>query len=155
MKIRLRNCDPGQREEIRAALDFYIRRLLGDRMSRNIEIDVTFVEGLRRRERRKGDVIYRGNLSQKRYRKFHIRIDRNMGLRAKLLIMAHESAHIKQFVRNELRDYRADRVTWHGQCIREDAINYWERPWEIEARGWETGLYVLWRQHRKTALDKD
>lgn len=149
LKINLRNCRPEQRKDIRAAAILYAERLMGPKLAANLDINITFVPGLRRHQRIRGDAIYREREYVRRHRKFSIRLDDDMCLRLKLLILAHEMVHVKQFARNELRSFGNDRTRWQGKRLSESTINYWVRPWELEARGWEMALYAMWKQHKK------
>ena len=45
-------------------------------------------------------------------------------------VLAHEMVHVKQYVRKEL-DYRMN--TWKSKPVDPDEIEYYDRPWEIEA----------------------
>lgn len=148
-KIRMHNCPSEQRAELRAALSFYLEALLGPKLCSNITTRVVFVSGLRRRERRRGDVLGFTKGSQRLPRDFKIRMDADIGLRSKLLILAHESVHIRQFARGQLRGYGTARTRWQGRAASSNMITYWDHPWEIEARGMELSLYVKWRRLRK------
>ena len=148
-KIRLYNCLPEQRQELRAAMEFYMETHLGPKLSRNICANVTFVHGLRRNERRRGDVCWAKYDTERRPRTFRMRIDADIGLRSKLFVIAHEVAHIKQFARGELKGLGTTRTLWHGHRVASQSLSYWDYPWEIEARGMELSLYVKWRRHKK------
>ena len=134
-KIRMRNCPSEQRKELRLALDFYIQTLLGPTLARNIRTDVTFVHDLRRNEKRRADVLWSGYATERKPRTFRMRVDADIGMRAKLLVLAHEAAHIKQFAREELRGLGTNRTFWNGNRVACESLTYWDYPWEIEARG--------------------
>lgn len=55
----------------------------------------------------------------------------------------HELAHIKQFATNTLRFKHGGVVSWKGEHVQEGV--YWLAPQEIEAAGYETNLYRLWK----------
>ena len=74
---------------------------------------------------------------------FEMDIESSMTLRKKLLSVAHEMVHVKQFTRGELK--HTDTLTakrWLGKTYNES--NYWDCPWEIEAYGRELGLFTMW-----------
>jgi len=148
-KIRMRNCPAKQKEELRQALDFYIQTLLGPKLARDIRTNITFVHDLRRNEKRRADVLWSGYATERKPRTFRMRVDADIGMRAKLLVLAHEAAHIKQFAREELRGLGTGRTFWNGNRVACENLPYWDYPWEIEARGMELSLYVKWRSHKK------
>ena len=39
-----------------------------------------------------------------------------------------------------------DHVKWEGEVLDRTSMNYWDLPWEIEANGRETGLFVRWAE---------
>ena len=151
-KIRMRNCPVDQRVELRSALDFYIQTLLGPKLSQHIQTQVLFVHDLRRKERRRGDACWIRSGVERRPRTFRVRVDADIGLRAKLLVLAHEAAHIKHFARGELKGLGTDRTLWNGHPVACKSISYWDYPWEIEARGMELSLYVKWKAHKKKLM---
>lgn len=53
--------------------------------------------------------------------------------------LAHEFVHIKQYVRGELKSY-AKKHKFKGKTYLVEDIDYFDRPWEIEAYGREVGL---------------
>ena len=65
-----------------------------------------------------------------------------MNMYAIVRALAHEMVHAKQYAIGELMDGpNYLRVRWMGKWIKsQDEKNYWDRPWEIEAYGKETGL---------------
>jgi len=41
---------------------------------------------------------------------------------------------------------KTQEVRWLGKRFTHDNTDYWDRPWEIEAHGRETGLFVRWAE---------
>lgn len=83
-------------------------------------------------------------------RDFEIEVDSKLTLRKMLTTVAHEMVHVKQYARRELTgDY-----TWQGRTYNPKNCNYWDQPWEIEAHGRETGLFVRWAEHYNLASKK-
>ncbi|MGZ4850510.1 MAG: hypothetical protein ACXV2C_03915 [Candidatus Bathyarchaeia archaeon] len=79
-------------------------------------------------------------------RNFTIYLRKDMGTRRMLLSLAHEMVHVKQWATGEMKEYIRDMEKCKFQGKIYNAVdtheNYWlNQPWEIEARGWEMGLY--------------
>ena len=75
-------------------------------------------------------------------REFEIEANKKMGLRRLLETIAHEMVHVKQYARGELTETH---YAWKGEPVDENT-EYWDLPWEIEAHGRETGLFVRFCQ---------
>lgn len=74
-------------------------------------------------------------------REFEVEVNKKLGLRRLLETVAHELVHVKQYARGELTENNA----WKGITVDADT-EYWDLPWEIEAHGRETGLFVRYVQ---------
>lgn len=66
----------------------------------------------------------------------------------KLLIdLGHELVHIKQYLNNEIFDYKSGDIRYKGSYFdssyAENEELYYDSPWEVEAYGREWGLYVM------------
>lgn len=146
MKIRMTNCDPTRRDEIRAAMKFYAQKLFTSRIIENLDFRVTFVPNMRKTQKIWGEIYPH---RARRLRKFTIRIAEDAALKNQLMAIAHEMAHAKQYANDEMREIGMRWTRWQGKKMLDDNIIYWDRPWEIDARGWETGLYIQWQQHKK------
>jgi hypothetical protein len=72
-------------------------------------------------------------------RTFEIEVDRTQPLRRLLETLAHEMVHVKQYARRELNP---NINCWMGKTVNPKKVSYWDLPWEIEAHGRETGLFV-------------
>jgi hypothetical protein len=64
-----------------------------------------------------------------------------------LVDLGHELTHVKQYLNNEIFDYKDGGVRYKG-VIFDDSYNqdeeaYYMSPWEIEAYGREWGLYKM------------
>lgn len=89
-----------------------------------------------------------------RPREFEIEIDSRMKLRRLLETICHEMVHVKQYARGELYESgRQNKHRWQGEWIDKDP-DYWDRPWEIEAHGRETGLFVRWAEANELGKKK-
>ena len=47
--------------------------------------------------------------------------------------------HIKQYAYNETNETL---TRWKGQRVDSETIDYWTQPWEVEAHGYEAGLFT-------------
>lgn len=65
-------------------------------------------------------------------------------LRQVLMSVGHELVHIKQYEKNEMKDYKNGDVWFKGKRYKdwEDMENYYFTPWEIESYGYEISLYL-------------
>lgn len=58
--------------------------------------------------------------------------------------LVHELVHVKQFAHNELKFYRMSSCSrWEDIVIGEET-DYWDQPWEVEARAFEKPLFDVW-----------
>ena len=68
-------------------------------------------------------------------------------LKQLLIDLGHELVHVKQYLNNEVFDYKDGGVRYKGvifdNSYYEDEETYYESPWEIEAYGREWGLYRM------------
>jgi len=65
-----------------------------------------------------------------------------------LRTLAHELVHVKQYALGELRQLPSTNneiCVWHGKRY-EWEMDYWERPWEIEALGREKGIVLKYSE---------
>jgi hypothetical protein len=104
-----------------------------------------------------GWTIYNGFVNGRR--KFTVTLSSGMiNTRAKkritkyknlLKTLGHELIHVKQYLNNEMFDYKDGTVTRYrgekyvySQSLEFDEV-YWDSPWEIEAYGRQEGLYHM------------
>jgi hypothetical protein len=70
-------------------------------------------------------------------------------LKAIMLDLGHEMIHIKQYLNNELFDYKSGDVRFKGKIFasadEKDEEAYYNSPWEIEAYGRAPGLYNMYK----------
>jgi hypothetical protein len=84
-------------------------------------------------------------------RTFEIEVDRRLPLRRLLETVAHEMVHAKQYARRELHPVNN---AWLGKTYNPKKVSYWDLPWEIEAHGRETGLFIRWVEENDFATKK-
>lgn len=74
-------------------------------------------------------------------------------LKQLLIDLGHELVHVKQYLNNEVFDYKDGGVRYKGIIFDgsyyEDEEAYYDSPWEIEAYGREWGLYRMFVNHLK------
>ena len=70
-----------------------------------------------------------------------------------LIDLGHELVHVKQYLNNEIFDYKDGGVRYKGVIFDDsyykDEESYYDSPWEIEAYGREWGLYRMFVNHLK------
>ena len=71
-------------------------------------------------------------------REFVIAIQSNLNDREKMITLAHEMVHAKQYAYGELNE---EMNKWCGVAVNADDIDYDDRPWEIEAESIAHELY--------------
>lgn len=141
--------------ELFNAVAFYGETLMSKRLIFGIDIKIVFIPKLEAHHKVSADCAW--NDDNIRPREFIIRLDADMGKRKMFISLAHEMVHVKQYVKNEMRDMmRCASVTkWYRESIDTNNTDYWDLPWEIEAFGREAGLYVrfkkLWLKEKNYA----
>jgi hypothetical protein len=128
---------PKQRRYVESMVQFCIDTLM-PRM-RTLEIEVKLCSP-------KGAMGYCLELDNNR--EFEIEVDRTLSYRKMLETVAHEMVHVKQYARRELHP---SKHTWCGKTYNPTKTSYWDLPWEIEAHGRETGLFVRWAEKERIA----
>jgi hypothetical protein len=67
--------------------------------------------------------------------------------------IAHELTHVKQYLNNELFDYKDGKARYKGEVFHlghaDDLQTYFNSPWEIEAYGREHGMYKMFQEKLK------
>jgi hypothetical protein len=79
-------------------------------------------------------------------------------LKQLLIDLGHELTHVKQYLNNELFDYKSGDVRYKGLVFDAshymDEEKYFDSPWEIEAYGRELGLYKIFCNKLKEEREK-
>lgn len=72
-------------------------------------------------------------------------------LRLAFEYIGHELIHVKQYLKNEMFDYANEDVRYRGRRFTnwQEGEKYYFSPWEIEAYGHMTGLYMCFKQKLK------
>ena len=138
MAITIETTGPKRERELIVSLAYYCIYKMMPR-KKNLEVDIVQVTNLRDTEGDWANCIDTEDLNT-----FEIKVDKGMSLRKKLLSVAHEMVHVKQFSRKELAHTESISYSaWYGKRYR-TTNKYWELPWEIEAYGMELGLFNQW-----------
>lgn len=136
-----------QRDYCRSIARWSAHHLLTDRMASSVSVNIALVKDLFYTKGSYGDCEPL-DMDSRRPKEFKIRVDSSMKMRSLLTTVAHEMVHVKQFVKEEMK-VLSERTSfipmtkYHGKLYY-DHMNYWEQPWEIEAHGWERGLFEMW-----------
>ncbi len=84
---------------------------------------------------------------------FSIEVKKDLPMREKMIVLMHELVHMKQHIAGELdfggliidKDGMKCKTTmWMDEEVDENSIDYFDRPWEIEAFGRQLGLFIRW-----------
>ena len=105
--------------------------------------------------------MYQGVINDKRqfdvvltYPRYNATAKKPLTRMKKILIdLGHEMIHVKQYLNNEIFDYKNGFVRYKGEefddSYKSKLENYFESPWEIEAYGRELGLFRIYEQMKK------
>jgi len=147
-----------QRKYVRSMVNFCIDSLM-PRLKHKLDITVELKTNKDGLGDNLGTCIWED--TNNRPRLFLIEACSKLNMRTLLITIAHEMVHVKQFARNEQKHMiRANKVKWMGKTVDTNKVSYWELPWEIEANGRETGLFINWcvtnkLGHKKWTFDKN
>ena len=130
---------------IENAVSFYGEVLLGKRMANNVDVFVKLSKDLKKKEEAYG-YCHITDDSLSRPREFMIELDASMKHKLEDILtwLAHETVHLKQFVRKELWDYESGRVQWKSRSY--GRVHYDDQPWEKEAYRLEGELYEMFEE---------
>jgi len=149
MKLILRakgvTLTPKERKILKMATHFYASRLMSDRLSNTLEININVIKDFYVKTRILGEAFPKDDvLGMPSNKQFVINLEWNkMGKRV-LQCLAHEMVHVKQYAKGELKFHeKRNLVTFQREQYQGD--EYWESLWEIEAYGREVGLYQKFR----------
>lgn len=79
----------------------------------------------------------------------YIKIDIEQSANAKMITLAHEMIHVKQFVKGELVHCGHNAYRWNGKIYRHiHEIPYKQRQWEREALKKQYALSKQYRRHK-------
>lgn len=142
MKVSVRGQnDRLSKAEIRDYMDFLADMLMSPRMSKSLTIIVKCLP----LKKVKGFCMSTDDQYGQRPKEFLIELDTKQSKASQLKTLAHEMVHVKQYAKGELADLdRQRKVKFNKKKYSTDTF-YWLQPWEIEAYGYEYGLYRMYR----------
>jgi hypothetical protein len=150
MKLILRakgaTLTPKERKILKMATHFYASRLMSDRLSNTLEININVIKDFYVKNKILGEAFPKDDvLGIPSNKQFVINLEWNNKLGKRVLqCLAHEMVHVKQYAKGELKFHeRGNLVTFQREQYQGD--EYWESLWEIEAYGREVGLYQKFR----------
>lgn len=128
------------RELVERAAFFFEKELIHPRTAQILEITFHF----KKLKGAYGFCIYED--SNVRPREFTIEIDKGMSDENIIKTIAHELVHVKQYVKGELKErYKPNHFhMWHDELIIVNDDNFYDVPWEVEARKLEQELFLLY-----------
>jgi len=133
-----------QKREYAESICNFVAEKFMPRLKDKITINLEFVSGLKKRESIYGDCIWEDE--DFRPREFTIRVDAGMDMRMTLTTIAHEMVHVKQYAKDEMKQlFSVNKTRFKGEYV-PAGTDYWDQPWEIEAHGRETGLFIQWAE---------
>ena len=141
MIIHVKGSNKAVRKLVEIAAWYYAEKLMGKRTIANLEIDINLRKDLMSKDNNEGTATWEDdNIFPK---EFLIELDVGVKIRNLLITLAHEMVHVKQWAKNEMYEYsKLDEVRFNKTKFNMAEIDYWDYPWEIEARGRELGLFI-------------
>lgn len=146
MKISVRGKnDRLTKKEIRDVIVFATDILLGKKLSKNIQITVL------NSNLKKYEWGYCGptDWDNRKHREFEILLNHNTSKNNQIITLLHEIVHIKQYARDELKQYDLTTFRWLGKRLTVGVDDYQSLPWEKEAHQTELVLMQLYKEHMK------
>ena len=132
---------PKERKILKLATHFYASRLMSERLSDSLEIDINIIKDFYKKSKVLGEAFPKDDcIGMPSKKQFVINLEWNKLGKRVLQSLAHEMVHVKQYAKGELKFHeRRNMVTFQREQYQGD--EYWESLWEIEAYGREVGLY--------------
>lgn len=109
-----------------AAIVYFADSLITRQLSRNLHITIKY----KKTENYWGLTSVEGYNKSGKPRHFVIEVNRFLNEREKIMTIAHEMVHIKQYA---ILDLNEEMTLWRGKSINADKIPYINQPWEKEA----------------------
>lgn len=119
---------------IRSAAHFFAWCLFSAKTRKKITVRINFVKGLMRNQKAFGDAVFVDRAW--RPRQFEIRLDRNLGKKMMLRVLAHEMVHVQQWVNGRMVDLSDGRIRYCNEDWPSNSLKrkkQWQLPWEREA----------------------
>lgn len=116
------------------AIDYFADALLSPQLKQHIIINISF----RKTDNHWGLTIIEDYNSKGKPREFILEIKKDLKKHERLMTIAHEMVHVKQYANMELNEQMN---MWQGNYINSDIVPYMQQPWEIEAYNIGDNLY--------------
>ena len=133
---------------------YFFEKVLFKRKLPSIRLNIELIHRLKYKEDTEGDCIWEDRRTKPR--EFTIRLDSSNNLADLIETLAHEMVHVKQYALGEMKDsgISLDLVYWQNEEYDSSKVHYYDWPWEIEAAGRETGLYVRYMEEFEYTHEK-
>ncbi len=130
-------------QEVCDAVSFFSDQLFSTKLSKHLVIELE----LKSHFKDHGDCEVLEYNSQRKPRSFKIRLRKKKSYKSLIKTLAHELVHVKQFALGEMSEFH-DR--WRDGVDHKET-DYYDLPWEIEARMME---HVLYDKYKNSGLPK-
>ena len=136
MLLEIKGFNRKQKKIVAAAALYFIEKLIHSRARNKLEVTII-------RKKLWADGFCQYEDSNIHPRSFILEISNKLDGEELIKTVAHELVHVKQYVKNELRErYKPNHHhMWHQELIIVNDDNFYDVPWEIEARELEDVLY--------------
>lgn len=152
MKIKVSGGNKKQRKNVESLVRFCASKMMSKRLANGINLKVFLSRTYLKKNGDYGCCEWQDDYL--RPKEFKIYVDSAQDPKQFYSTVAHEMVHLKQFAKGELTDLIGiSKIKWTTTSgkeyfdMKDDEDNddeYWDLPWEIEARGREEGLVVRW-----------
>ena len=133
---------------LRRAANVFADALMDYNFHSKMVLMISFGEGL---GYTKAQICPWFNSSNRSPKIFSIELRSNLSFDSTIKYLSHEFVHLRQYATNELYYYQGKKIArWKGEIfpIHHDnfktaTVDYLLSPWEIEARGYEEALFLM------------
>lgn len=108
------------------AIAYFADNLICRRLSRHLHITIRY----KKTENYWGLTSVEGYNKSGKPRHFIIEVNRFLNEREKIMTIAHEMVHVKQYA---ILDLNEEMTNWRGKIVDAEKIPYIKQPWEKEA----------------------
>jgi len=135
LRVSKKNLDLDSHNIIKSACNFCVGVLLPPRWQKRVNVYVKVDEEIPNpievsfNAEFHAYCYYKGKVENKKQFFVHLKKNTTQNM---LRYLCHEFVHVKQYTLNELWDYTSGDVRFMGERY-SDSIEYFDRPWEIEA----------------------
>lgn len=136
------------KKEMAYVTEFFARKLMGKRLSKNLEIEI-----YNRTFKTKREMGYCFPHDDRPHRHFAIELNKMLSYPNQIETLAHEMVHVKQFARGEWKEIGNGHHKWLGKSMYVSDEEYDKKyrslklPWEKEAVLSESWLGYFYREH--------